>query len=86
MAKSTEEVIEKIEMYNKRKLLENPKLMKLKMASMDIEKFYPNILSEPSAKIIRIMWEDSELKIKPIHMEQLPCHSYEERRNYRRRS
>ena len=71
VAKSTEEVIEKIEKYNKRRLIENPKLMKLIMASMDIEKFYPNILSEPSAKIIRIMWEESELKIEPIDLDKL---------------
>ena len=31
---------------------------------MNIEKFYPNILSDGSADIIRIMWEESDLPLK----------------------
>ena len=51
VAKSTEEVLNKIEMFNKRRFGKNPSLKKLIIASMDIEKFYPNILSEKSARI-----------------------------------
>ena len=36
------------------------------IASMDIEKFYNNILAEESAKEIRDMWEESELTIDGI--------------------
>ena len=52
-AKSTEEVLNKIETFNKNRLENNHGLKKLIIASMDVEKFYPNILSEKSAKIIR---------------------------------
>ena len=71
VAKSTEEVLHKFEMFNKRRLKINPKLKKLVIASMDIEKFYPNILSAKSAKIIRKMWEESELIIEGIDVDKL---------------
>ena len=63
VAKSTEETIQKIEAFNAKRLENNLGLKKLILASMDIEKFYPNILSENSAKIIRRMWEESDLSI-----------------------
>ena len=63
VARSTEETIQKIEAFNARRLENNLGLKKLVLASMDIEKFYPNILSEGSAKVIRKMWEESELSI-----------------------
>ena len=64
VAKSTEETIQKIEAFNARRLENNLGLKKLILASMDIEKFYPNILAEGSAKVIREMWEESELEIE----------------------
>ena len=64
VAKSTEETIQKIEAFNARRLENNLGLKKLILASMDIEKFSPNILSEGSAKVIRGMWEESELEIE----------------------
>ena len=63
VSKSTEEVLDKIEQYNKKRFERIPGLRKLIIASMDIEQFYPSILSEKSAKIIRKMWEDSNLSI-----------------------
>ena len=71
VAKSTEEVLNKFETFNKRRLDSSPVLRKLIIASMDIEKYYPNILSKPSAKIIRRMWEDSELSIDGIDLDKL---------------
>ena len=44
---------------------------KLVIASMDIEKFYNNIISEKSAKIVRKMWEESELDIEGIDNDNL---------------
>ena len=38
---------------------------------MDIDKWYPNVLSRPSAKIVRRMWEESELTIDGIDMEYI---------------
>ena len=46
VSKSTEEVLHKFEEYNKTRLDRFPGITKLIVASMDIEKFYPNILSE----------------------------------------
>ena len=66
VAKSTEEVINKIEAFNKRRFENNLGNKKLIIASMDIEKFYNNLISEKSAKIIRKMWEESELVIEGI--------------------
>ena len=59
VAKSTEEVLNK---FNKTRL-QNPRLRKLIIASMDVEKGYPSILSIDSAKIVRNMYEESELEI-----------------------
>jgi hypothetical protein len=54
VAKSTEEVINKFEEFNKNRFENIPGLRKLIIASMDIEKFYPNILSEESAKLAKL--------------------------------
>ena len=66
---STEEVIHKIEEYNKSRSEKN--LKKIIIASMDVEKGYPNILSKESAQIIRKMFEESELVIDGIEVESL---------------
>ena len=71
VSKSTEEVLNKFEMFNKRRPQSNPKLKKLIIASMDVEKYYPNIISDKSAKIIRKMWEKSELSIEGIDFDKL---------------
>ena len=59
VSKSTEEVLHKIEKYNTERFQKNPGLRKLIIASMDIEKFFPSILSGNSAKIIKQIWEES---------------------------
>ena len=64
VSKSTEEVIYKFEEYNKTRIEKFPGTRKLVVASMDIEKFYPNILSEGSSDIIRTMWEESDLPLE----------------------
>ena len=69
VATSTEEVIEKIEDYNKNRSSKN--LKKVIIASMDIEKCYPNILSLESAQIIRRMWEESNLIMEGIEVDNL---------------
>ena len=71
VAKSTEEVLNKFEIFNKRRLKITPKLKNLIIASMDVEKYYPNILSAQSAKIIRRMWEESDLTIEGIDIDKL---------------
>ena len=69
VSKSTEEVLNKIEEFNKTR--SGRKLRKIIIASMDIEKCYPNILSKESAGIIRKMWEESELEILEIEADHL---------------
>ena len=71
VSKSTEEVLNKFEMFNRRRLQSNPKLKKLSIASMDVEKYYPNIISDKSATIIRKMWEESEISIEGIDFDML---------------
>ena len=71
VAKSTEEVLNKIEVFNKKRLDIKPTLKRLIIASMDIEKYYPSILSAKSAKIIRMMWEESDLSIDGVDFDQL---------------
>ena len=71
VSKSTEEVLNKFETFNKRRLDIDFGLRKLIVASMDIEKCYQNILSAGSAKIIRKMWEDSELWIEGVDYDRV---------------
>ena len=71
VARSTEEVLNKFEKYNKERFEKNPGLKKLIIASMDIENLYPSILSQKSARIIRKMWEESELSIEGVDINKL---------------
>ena len=71
VARSTEEVLNKFEKYNKERFEKSLGLKKLIIASMDIEKFYPSILSQKSARIIRKMWEESELSIEGVDINKL---------------
>ena len=70
VAKSTEEVIDKFEEYNRSRFDMIPGLRNIIVASMDIEKFYPSILSKESAKTIRGMWDESQLPME-IDMDSL---------------
>ena len=70
VAKSTEEVINKFEEYNRSRFDMIPGLRNIIVASMDIEKFYPSILSKESAKTVRRMWEESQLPME-IDMDSL---------------
>ena len=45
VVRSTEEALNKIEEFNKTRLKKSTRLRRMIIASMDIEKFYPNILS-----------------------------------------
>ena len=69
VAKSTEEVLNKIEKFNRSR--SGKKLRKIIIASMDVEKCYPNILSKESAAIIRKMWEDSDLEMEGMEIDNL---------------
>ena len=71
VSKSTEEVLNKFETFNKSRLQSNSEGRKLIIGSMDVEKYYPNILSDKSAKIIRKVWEDSELSMEGIDFDNL---------------
>ena len=71
VSKSTEEVINKFENFNQRRMMNKSRKRKLIIASMDIEKFYQSLLSANSSKIIRKMWETSDLSIQGIDMDKL---------------
>ena len=63
-SKSTEETIPKIEEYNKNRdalIGDNKNVL---IGSMDVEKWYPSMIAEPSAKEIREMVEESEIDFK----------------------
>ena len=66
VAKSTEEVISKFEEFNKSRFDKFPGLRHLTIVSK-----YPSILSEESARIIRQMWEESEMPLDAIDMDNL---------------
>ena len=70
MAKSTEEVLNQFEDFNRTRL-ENTRLRKLIIASIDVEKGYPSILLKNSAKIVRKIFEESELIIEEIEVDKL---------------
>ena len=71
VAKSTEEVIHKFVEFNKNRFERFHGFKKLIIASTDIEKFYPSILSEESAAIIRQMWEESKLSMEEVDVDAL---------------
>ena len=62
VSKSTEETIAKIEEFNKARAEHNPKNEKVIIGSMDLEKWYPSMIAEPSAKEVRTMFEESEIE------------------------
>ena len=71
VSKSTEETLNKVENYNKNRddlVKEGDKII---VGSMDIVKWYPNIVPESNAKIIRKMVEESELVFKGIEYEEV---------------
>jgi hypothetical protein len=63
-SKSTEETIAKIEEYNKNRdalIGDNKNVV---IGSMDVEKWYPSMIAEPSAKEVREMVEESAIDFK----------------------
>ena len=66
VSKSTEETINKIEVYNDKRKEINEEDDEIVVGSMDIEKWYPNTMAVPSAKEIRTMVEESDLEFKGI--------------------
>ena len=66
VCKSTEEVLSRSENYNKNRVKNGFHEGKMIIASMDIKKWYPSQLTKPSAKVIRQMIIDSEIKFEGI--------------------
>ena len=64
VSKSTEETIAKIEDYNKNRDKLNANNEKIIIGSMDVEKWFPSMKAQPSAKGIRTMVEESEIDFK----------------------
>ena len=71
VVKSTEEMLNKFEVYNDKRKQLGLGTKKLIIGSMDIDKFYPNIIAEKSAKSVREMWEESELVIEGIEYDEV---------------
>ena len=69
VSKSTEETIAKIEEYNKgrNKLKTNGR--KIIIGSMDVEKWYPNMIAKPSAEEIREMVVESEINFEGFDLD-----------------
>ena len=57
-------MINHFENYNKTRVEKEYNKKKIVIGSMDIEKWYPNTLAEPSAKIVSDMMVESELEFK----------------------
>ena len=71
MAKSTEQLLAKFEEYNKTRVGKGLGNAKIVIASMDIKKWYPNMLVAPMAKEIRKMISDSEIEFDGIDHEAI---------------
>ena len=75
VSKSTEETIAKIEEYNSNRENLNVKSVKehskVIIGSMDIDKWYPNTIPEPSAKTVREMYENSSVEIGSIDFDKV---------------
>ena len=66
VSKSTEETLAKVEKYNKERDEANADEEKVIVGSLDIDKWYPNTIAEPSAKVIRKMVEESKVDFDEI--------------------
>ena len=71
VCKSTEEMLYKFHKFNKERLHLKTKDKKLFIGSMEIEKWSPNTIPVPTAKEIRQMFINSNLKIEPIDFDKL---------------
>ena len=71
VCKSTEEMLYKFDQFNKRRNAVSPKMRKLIIGSMDIEKWYPNTIPKPTAKKINHMYVKSKLQIKNMKYDKL---------------
>ena len=69
MSKSTEESIAKIEEYNKNRNALNTNSDNVIIGSMDIKKWYPTMIAQPSAKEIREMVEESKIEFEGFDMD-----------------
>ena len=64
-------MLNKFEEFNKTRVERGLDKKKIVIASMDIDKFYPNIIAENSAKTVRQMWEDSKLSVAGIEIDEV---------------
>ena len=64
--KNLEELLHSIEKYNEKRIENGDNRKKMVIGSMDIIKWYPNIIAEPAAKIIGEMMIDSEIEFEEI--------------------
>ena len=71
VCKSTEELLSRIETYNKDRIEKGFNKKKMILASMDIEKWYQNTLARPSTKVIMKMLIESELKFVGIEYDDV---------------
>ena len=68
--KSTEEMLEKIESFNK-SLMARKSKKKFIAASLDIKNFYPSIDANRGAKIAKLMWNRSKIDVENLNIEEL---------------
>ena len=66
VSKSTEEMVAKVEEYNKNREKEGDNDENIIIGSMDIDKWYNSMIAEPSAKGIREMVEESDINFEGI--------------------
>ena len=70
VSKSTEETINKIEVYNQKREENIKEGEEIVIGSMDIEKWYPRTIPKPSAKVIRTMVEESKVVFEGVDYEK----------------
>ena len=71
VCKSTEEMIYHFEKYNKERVEKGYDKKEMVLGSMDIEKWYNNVLAEPSARIVGRMFVDSKVEIEGVDYTEL---------------
>ena len=64
VCKSTEELLSRLEQYNRDRIKNGFDKEKMILASMDIKKWYPSTIARPSAKVIKKMIIDSGLEFE----------------------
>ena len=71
VCKSTEEVLNTFEEYNRSRIENGFDMENIIIGSMDIEKWYPSMIAEPSAKGIKEMILKSEVEFEGINYEEV---------------